>query len=68
MQLLKEVKTYRFEDEPTSDQFIQKEKDNQCGYEIKKIVSQLKTKKNKGVVVDSWVQTEITYNYDLGEE
>jgi hypothetical protein len=65
MQLLKEVKTYRFENEPASDEFIQKEKDNACGYEIKKVVSQLKTKKSKGEIVDSWVQTEITYNYDL---
>ena len=65
MQLLKEVKTYRFENEQASDEFIQKEKDNQCGYEIKKVVSQLKTKKSKGEIVDSWTQTEITYNYDL---
>ena len=65
MQLLKEVKTYRFDSEQASDEFIQKEKDNQSGYEIKKVVSQLKTKKSKGEIVDSWTQTEITYNYDL---
>ena len=67
MQLLKEVKTYRFDTEAEADAFVQEEKNRQSGYEIKKTVVQLKTKKSKGEVIDSWAQCEITYNYDLGE-
>ena len=67
MRLLKEVKTFRFENEVEADNFVQQEKDNQNGYEITKTVVQLKNKKSKGVIVDTWAQCEITYNYDIEE-
>jgi hypothetical protein len=65
MQLIKEVKTYRCETEAESDTLIQAAKDGQAegGYEVMKTSAMLKTKKSKGEIVDSWVQTEITFNH-----
>lgn len=67
MRLLKEVKTYRFENEVDADRFVQDEKNTNADYEITKTVIQQKNKKSKGEIIEEWVQCEITYVYNRGE-
>lgn len=65
-QLLKQTDVYRVSDEVEAIELIERFRNNQAaeGYTLTKGSYVLKTKKNKGEVVDSWAvaTVERTYN------
>ena len=67
MQLIKRTEEYRVESEGEATALIEKFKENQSsgGYEVTKSGYSLKTKKAKGVVVESWYIVSITMNFNL---
>lgn len=67
MKLTKKVETYRCENEAEAEELIASKKENANGYEVTKSSITLKTKKQKGEVIDSWYIASIEMNYDLDE-
>ena len=51
----------------TAEELIASKKENANGYEVTKSSITLKTKKQKGEVIDSWYIASVEMNYDLDE-
>lgn len=67
LQLIKETKVWMVGSEDDAMELIQEKKDNagKEGYIVTKSSYVLKTKKQKGEIVDSWVEVSITFTYDF---
>lgn len=70
MRLIKRTEEYRVETEEQAVDLIQKFKNEQAsgGYEVTKSGYSMKTKKAKGVIIDSWFIVSIVMNFDYGDE
>ena len=67
LQLIKETKVWMVSSEDDAMELIQEKKDNagKEGYIVTKSSYALKTKKQKGEIIDSWVEVSITFTYDF---
>lgn len=57
--LIKQVETYRVDNEADAKKFIEEQKQGE-GYVITKYSSELKETKSKGEVIDSWYRVTLT--------
>lgn len=60
--LVQSVETYRIDDEPEVDAFLE-ELRNEMAFEIKKYSSTKKQKVKKGEIEDEWIQFTVTKAY-----
>lgn len=69
MQPIEATYKYRVDTEEEAVNLIDQTKQRQAsgGYEVTKSGYVLKTKKQKGVIIEAWYIVTITLNYDLGE-
>lgn len=68
--MLKQTELYRANTEVDAQRIIEsfKQKQNQEGYELTKYTSQIKTKKSKGEIIDSWYVVTIEKTFNTEEE
>lgn len=66
-QLLKETKYWRVDGEDEAVEMIAEYKDNAVkgGYTVTKSGYKIKTKKQKGEIVDMWAEVDITFAYEI---
>lgn len=67
IELIKETKTWRVNDEEAAIEMINEYKDKaaRVGYTITKSGYTIKTKKQKGEIVDMYVLVNITFSYEV---
>ena len=67
IELIKETKTWRVNDEEAAIEMINEYKDKAAsvGYTITKSRYTIKTKKQKGEIVDMYVLVNITFSYEV---
>lgn len=65
MRLIKQVETYRCENENEAETLIADKKAQASGFEVTKSSITLKTKKSKGEIVDSWYVASVEMNFDI---
>ena len=67
IELIKETKTWRVNDEEAAIEMINEYKDKAVsgGYTITKSGYTIKTKKQKGEIVDMYVLVNITFSYEV---
>lgn len=67
IELIKETKTWRVNDEEAAIEMINEYKDKAAsvGYTITKSGYTIKTKKQKGEIVDMYVLVSITFSYEV---
>lgn len=67
IELIKETKTWRVNDEEAAIEMINEYKDKAAsvGYTITKSGYIIKTKKQKGEIVDMYVLVNITFSYEV---
>lgn len=66
-ELIKEIKTWRVDNEETAVEMINEYKDKAItnGYTITKSGYAIKTKKSKGEIVDMYALVNITFSYEV---
>lgn len=67
MRLIKKTEEYRVDTEEAAVDLINEIKAGQGSYEVTKSGYTMKTKKQKGEVIDLWYVVSVTMNYDLGD-
>lgn len=67
MELLKETKVWRVENESEAVNLIEdfKNKALESGYTVNKSGYTMKTKKSKGEIIDMWFIVTVEFRYDL---